>query len=357
MGWLDLLRFDRTPAGLTGSTLLLVQAATLDRAAGFIKLLQQRFANLAIVRIGSPGDSSPENLPQLTLTDDPQALGARLRKLQPERLVILGLDARYLAAVQAAGCPLHWINARDAAIGQADCKTVTVTLPTAALPAAMVTGDPLSGITQLPALSVNTGICQRFREQREGDRWLGYFAGTGENEEALAFRLFNRTIRHKMGVMLLAPRDSERCEPVYRDSLKYRLQTIRHRRLSTSWVPIKTRVYYIEDPQPLADLYACADFVVAGGTLDAASRAQPDLITPILHGRPVLVGPAHRNHPLVGAALDARVVLAGDDEEQMFTHICRIIDEPKAALERAGRAREWLASQPGAAQRVLAALG
>ncbi|MDA8225668.1 MAG: 3-deoxy-D-manno-octulosonic acid transferase [Betaproteobacteria bacterium] len=356
MGWLDLFRSNRTPAGMAGSSIVIAQADTLERASAFLQQLHQRFGNLSLAILDG-GGSAAYGYPSLTLSGQTEDIGVRLRKLQPQRLIVLGLGERHIETAQAAGCPVFWINARDEAIGKAGFKAVTVSHPLPQLPSASVTGDPLAAVSQLPALSVNTGICQRFKEQREGNRWLGYFAGTGEDEEAIAFQLFNRAIRYKMGMMLLAPRDPARCEPVYRDSLRYRLQTIRHRRLSTSYVPIKTRVYYVEDAQPLADLYACADFVVAGGTLHANAQTQPDLITPMQHGRPILVGPAGRGQPLLAAALEAGMVLAGNDEEAVFAHMRQIIDTPDATSALTRRAQEWLSHQPGAAQRVLAALG
>ncbi|ARU30862.1 hypothetical protein CAP31_03665 [Sulfuriferula sp. AH1] len=350
MGLFDFLGFNKLPADVVNSSLLITDAATLARADAFIAALQAKFHNIAIALVDTPVTAPA--LPHTILPEDSAAAIARLHKIQPQRVIALGLAGRYAPLLSALACPRFWINARDSGATEAGCQAVTAT-QAGVLSNAEVTGDPLAGLESLPTVTVDTGLCQRFKEQHESGRWLGYFAATGENEEDLAYALFSRAIRHKMGLMLLAPRDPERCEPVYRESIKYRLQTIRHQRLSTSFVPIKTRVYYIEQPHPLAAFYACVDFVVTGATLHADAKNAPDILSPILHGKPVLVGPAHRELPLIAAAIEAGAVLAGSDNEQLFAHIKTLIDDPAHGAKIASQARDWLDTQAGAMGRVL----
>ncbi|MHB1676463.1 MAG: hypothetical protein ACYCSS_02840 [Sulfuriferula sp.] len=351
MALFDFLGFNKLPAGMLGSSLILTNTYTLSRANEFITALQGKFHNIALAVTDSPIITL--NLPTLQLPADMEAAVERIKKIQPQRLIILGLSSAYVPLIEAANCPSFWLNARDPQIAAANCRLITTTRSLPDLPNATITGDPLADLANLPSIATDTEICRRFKEQRDGDRWLGYFAATGEAEEDYAYALFNRAMRHKMGLMLLAPRDPARCEPVYRESIKYRLQTIRHRRLSTSFVPIKTRVYYIEDAQPLESFYACADFIVAGGTLDAAAKNIPDIITPMMHGKPVLVGAAHREQPVIAAAIESGVVFAGMDSEAIFTHIKTLIDNPDLGIATARQAREWLCRQVGAATRVL----
>lgn len=352
MGLLDLLGFNKLPAGVAGSTLVVADAATLARAGELLDALQAKFRNVALAI--TDGGSYSGALPSLALPVEAEKTITRIEKIHPQRLIMLGLDGRHAALAKAADCPAWWVNARDVQAAQAGCQAVTVAHAGVEVPGAQVTGDPLAGLVQLPSVVAGSDICERFKEQREGGRWLGYFAATGEDEEDIAYAIFSRLMRHKMGLMLLAPRDPARCEPVYRESIKYRLQTIRHRRLSTSFVPIRTRVYYVEDPEPLEALYACVDFVVAGATLHAHARNTPDIITPILHGKPVIVGSAHREHALLAAAIQAGVVLAGDDNEQMFVHARRLIDDPDYSRRLAQQASAWLQVQAGALARVMA---
>lgn len=351
MGWLDLLGFNKIPAGLAGSTLLVTERALLPGADGLLAALQQKFGNLALALTDAGAYTG--SLPFIELPAATDKAASQLEKIRPQRLIILGLSGDHAGLVQAAQCPSWWINARDTRAAQSGCQAVTVAHAGIDVPGAHLTGDPLAGVAQLPPTEVDTALCDRFKEQREGGRWVGYFAATGEDEEDLAYAIFSRLMRHKMGLMILAPRDPARCEPVYRESIKYQLQTIRHRRLSTSFVPIKTRVYYVEDAQPLEALYACADFVVAGATLHANARHAPDIASPILHGKPVIVGPAQRSQPLIAAALEAGVVLAGDDSDQIFTQVKKLLDDPVYSQQFSTRAREWLRMQAGALHRVV----
>ncbi len=351
MGLLDWLGFGGTPANMQASSLVVCDRITYQRAGALLTALQNRFHNIALAFT----DQQPDNdlpYPAWQLPSDMAQCIARIKKIQPQRLIFLGADERFMALLPATSSPTSWINARNTALNDSACQLITTAMPIDGLHRAHVTGDPLSGIASLPAIQADTDICIRFKEQREGKRWLAYFAGTGESEEPLAYQMFSRAIRHQMGVMILAPQDAARYEPVYRDALKYRLQTIRHNRLSTSFVPIKTRVYYVESPDIMTKLYACADFVVIGGTLHDDAQHQPDVITPMLYHKPVLVGPAHSNHPAVAAALAAGVAQQGKDETELFNIMQQWIDDPASREQQAMQAQEWLSHQPGALNRV-----
>lgn len=350
MGLFDFLGFSH-PA-TTEASVVVCDLAAFQCAHGFLAALQQRFNNVLIAFV----DEMPAqaNYPVVQLSTEILTAQQKLKKMKPQRLIILNLSAQFSPLLTAVTCPIFWINAQEAEIAQLNCKLITTAMPIAALPHASVTGDPLSQLTELPSTNIDTSICERFKEQHEGKRWLAYFAGTGESEESIAYTLFNRAIRYQMGLMLLAPFDHARCEPVYRESIKYRLQTIRHNRLSTSFVPIKTRVYYIEDPEPFKKFYACVDLVILGGSLHADAQHLPDLITPMLFEKPIVVGTAQRNYPLLAAAIHANVIRHAKNEEELFTHMRGLIDDPHSGAQLAAKALEWLTLQPGACARVVA---
>ena len=357
MGLLDLLGFSRVPADVRGATLVVMNAADIEVAKPLLDALRNKLGALALATVGQTAVSAA--LPCIELPADLAKAAKLVTKIKPARLILLGLGGEFAALIPAAAAPAFWINAHDVEAAKGVDVKLLLADPALlnGLPNAIVTGDPLAGLESLPGIVQDEEMCVRFKEQHESDRWLGYFAGTGEDEEEEAYPIFNRLIRYKMGLMLLAPRDQDRCEPVYREAIKYKLQTIRHRRLSTSFVPVKTRVYFIEDPQPLEALYRCVDFVVAGGTLHANATNTPDIISPILHGKPVVVGPAHRNTPLVRSAAMARAVLAGHSAEEVFEHARMLLDNPKHREDLAKHARAWLEAQVGALQRVINAIG
>lgn len=194
----------------------------------------------------------------------------------------------------------------------------------------------------LPAYTPDTSLCERFQEFHDRGHWVFYVPGTGsDSEEAKAYGLLFEILRKQTAIMMIAPADPERYEPVYREAIKYSLPTIRHSRLFTSKVPKNNRVYFIEEAEPVRDFYACAGLVVAGGTLSDDTAATPDLLTPILAGKPVLVGP-HRQDPTVRAAVDAGVVRAADDVEGLAAAARELLSDPDAAAKLAADARTWL---------------
>lgn len=192
------------------------------------------------------------------------------------------------------------------------------------------------------------GLCSRFKEQREAKRWIGYFANLHEGEDTIAYRLFGAMMRIKMGLMILAPDREERFEPVYRDSLKYHLQTIRHGRLATSFAPLKTRVYFIETPGIIDAFYPCVNFCIPGGTL---AGGDVDLVSPITANCPLILGPAMPESAFKRGLLEAGGVVAANTLEEVVELARAWITNPEDARAHAQRATEWLAKNPQLAGR------
>lgn len=188
------------------------------------------------------------------------------------------------------------------------------------------------------------GPCARFKEQHQAKRWLAYFANLHEGEDALAYQVFGAMMRIRMGVMIIAPDHPSRYEPVYRDSLKYHLQTIRHGRLATSFVPLKTRVYFLETEGAMTDFYACANFCVPGGTLAGGAVS---LLPPIQAKCPLILGPAMPNNSLKQQLLEARAVVAAAHIEELVELARHWITQPEDAQAHAERAHAWLLQNPG----------
>ena len=350
----QLLSAARIPPGITGATLVIGEGAVLNGAGPFLARLKERFGPVAVGVV----DDTPYG-GEHPAVELPHAHGAglkRLRRIRPPRMIFLGrADRRFDLASAAGECPRYWINARDREVLETGCRRVTVAdhRHHRALPGTELTGDPLLGLDTLPPAPSDDSLCDRFRELRSRDAWISYFAATGEGEEAVAYGVFFELARRRQGLLVLAPFDPQRYEPVYRDALKYHLPTNRHSRLMTSYVPHSTRVYYVEEPRVLAGLYYCVDFTVAGGTLRAEARNAPDLIAPMLCDTPVVVGPARRDHPLVAAAVSAAVIASAGDSEELVNVCADLAEHPDRRRELADAARVWLAGQVGAAGRVM----
>ncbi|MHB1528485.1 MAG: 3-deoxy-D-manno-octulosonic acid transferase [Acidiferrobacteraceae bacterium] len=328
----------------TGATVLLRDVTTAV-PPGFLAALDSLFDPLAIVRLG-PGGEVPA---------DPGAAVRLLRRLKPRHIVVVGrlpCRADFLCKVKA---PVSWISAEQEDAGRVDARVITVRgrSQQGQLPGALVTGDPLLGIDGLPNLPDDM-LCERFRPMHERGRWVLYFADTEADEEVAAYATFLKLSRRGVGLLVLAPRDPARYEPVYRDAMRFHLMTNRHARLLTSFVPPQTRVYYLEDPAVGRGMYRCADVVVAGGTL-ATEGPDPDVILPLALARPVVAGPLGLAPVLAAARADGAVRAVGglDDLEPALMPLLTLAEERKRQGD-AGKA--WLEAQVGAAQRVLALL-
>lgn len=352
MSLLTLLGMPRVPAAVRGANLLIAAPESLAAARPFLEALERRIGPCVPISTGA-ATSETVSLPA-ALRQQPNWL----RRAGPQRLILLG-DLPQGAALRAAvEAPCAWINAPAGTAPAAEGDLVTVADPRQADESGGVhlTGDPLLGLSALPQPGVAHALCERFREQHRTGRWIAYFAGTGAGEEPLAYGSFFKLARKKMGFLALAPREAERYEPVYRDALRYRLPTNRHNRLSTSYVPLKTRVYYIEDPQVLEQMYDCADVVVAGGTLSPEAGVTPDVLTPILHGRPVIVGAEAGRDPIAAAAVRDGAVVPAADEDALVEAAYRLLTDEAQRAAQTALASRWAEAQPGATERVLALL-
>ncbi len=354
MSWFDFLRSGRVPDEAIGASLLVATADTLTEAVPFLRNVEQRFGRLALGVVGAGNYAGPWPHVLLPVGTARQ----RLPKPAPARVILLGRVPGGVDLARAAVCPVYWLNAEETEAAQIGAKVITLRRPEdqASVPSGVVTGDPLLNIDgSAPAVGDPT-FCERFKEFRERDQWVVYFAATGEEEEPLAYASFFQLLRRRAGLMALAPHDPARYEPVYRAAIPYRLPTNRHVRFMTSYVSHKTRVYFIEEPSALKAMYACADLVIAGGTLHAAAANGPDLVTPLSLGRATIVGPARRNDALVRAALEAGVIVSADDVEGLVGAAESLLSDVTRRQDLGARAHAWIAQHAGAAERVLALL-
>ncbi|MFA7495562.1 MAG: 3-deoxy-D-manno-octulosonic acid transferase [Acidithiobacillus sp.] len=184
--------------------------------------------------------------------------------------------------------------------------------------------------------------CERFKEYRDRQRCVVYFPNLHEGEDPEAYSVFLSLMRVRMGIMILAPDREERFEPVYRDALKYHLQTIRHSRLFTSYVPLKTRVYFVETAEVRDAFYGCADFCVPGGTLVGGAI---DLAKPIEAGCPLILGPKMPDNAVRQGLLAAGAAVWAADNNALIELAKAWFADPDAAKTASEKARQWWAQQ------------
>lgn len=342
--WFGILRGPRIDPADMGKALVLRAGATAVPPE-FQSALGTRLGAAVHVTVGEGEQCPPHG----------GAVQRLLLKLKPRRVIVLG-SLPVPGDCLAGAAPLVWISAEqaDAARSGATAITVRSAVQQQQLPGAQVTGDPLLGIDpRVPG--DDAGLCGRFKEIRDRNRWVLYFADTEEGEENLAYATFLQLSRKGVGLLALAPRDPERYEPVYREAMRFHLMTNRHRRLMTSYIPHKTRVYYIEDPDVGHAMYHCADVVVAGGTLLTAGTPV-SLVAPLLLGRPVLAGPL-RVSALLRAAIADGAVLGAASPEALEQPLAALLASAEARAQQGQRGQDWIRLQMGAQERVLPLLG
>ncbi len=352
MGLAGLFSAGSVPKTLIGRTLVLGEGADLVAAAELISALETKLGPIALGVVGDAPYDGP--YAQLTLPREHGADRKRLKRLSPSRVIVVGRADKRFDLLERTSAPTYWLNAASPEAGEIGCALVTVAseLQRSRIPTASLTGDPVLGLSSLPAIEADPAVCERFKEYRDRGHWIVYASGTGDHEEATAYGLLFELLRHKTAILVLAPRDPERYEPVYRDAIKYNLPTIRHSRLMTSYVPNKNRVYFVEASEALLPLYQCPDLVILGGTLQPHSGVRTDLLTPLLLGRPVIAGPIH-DDALTRSAVGAGVVPTCEDIEALAKTALRLLEDPQSAHTLAEGASAWLRLQPGARERVI----
>ncbi|MDA8391113.1 MAG: hypothetical protein M0Z76_10360 [Gammaproteobacteria bacterium] len=331
---------------LPGALWAVATAAVAIEAQDFLEALAAR-APLGLLLLDDAPYGGP--IPWLRL---PRLAAARtVGRLQPRRLVMLEDDPRARALAAVSPARTVWINGASADLLALGRVFVASTMQETQVGGGELTGDPL--VAPLPvAPTPQADFCARFQAVRAAGRWIVYFAATTEGEEPLAYGAFLQIAVTSGGLLALAPADPARHEGVYREAIKYHLLTTRQRRLMTSEVPAKTRVYYIEDAPARRSMYDCADLIVVGGTFRGGAV---DMAAALAPGRPLLIGP-HRQDPLVRAAVRARIAVTCDREADLAACCRSLLGDADARAQYAQAIHAWLHQQPMARQQVLDAL-
>jgi len=325
---------------VVGGAQILSESASLVRA-----LAEGARGPLGLIYL----DGGPKEAPAWPWISFPRGRASRVMgRLRPADLVCLDdtQDARALAG--AASCPVVWVNGRSSELLALGQVVVASRILAQEVGGGLLLGDPCVE-WPLPPPPVEPSFCERFQAVRGAGRWIVYCVDTASGEETLAYNTFLALSARGGGLLALAPRDESRFEPIYRESIKYHLLTVRQRRLITSEVPPKTRVYYIEDTSAREAMASCADLLILGGTFTPDS---PIRASSLWAGVPVLVGP-HGTDPLVRSAVRAGVVTLCEDAKDLVVQAARLLDDPKQRDQAAEDLRAWLTLQGAARSRFL----
>ncbi len=333
---------------LPGAVWVVATCESVQAARGFLEDLAARLTRPVAVLLLDEGPYQEPWPWALAPRFGPERVALRLK---PAGLVILDDHPMARGIAHHGVCPVSWINARSPDLLGLGRVLVDSEAQATAIGGGLVTGNPCLD-WPAPLEPVDETFCGRFQSVRKAGRWLMYFAATVPGEETLAYATFLNISARSGGLLALAPADAARHEEVYRESIKYHLLTTRQKRLMTSEVPPKTRVYYIEEESARQAMYACADAIVMGGTF---AEGPTEALIALSAGVSVVVGPRHHD-PLVGAAVLADAVIACDHEAALTVETARLMADPVLRASRAARLRDWVALQPGARSRAVALL-
>jgi 3-deoxy-D-manno-octulosonic-acid transferase len=205
-----------------------------------------------------------------------------------------------------------------------------------------------SSTLQARPLRDNCSLCQRFQEFYQKNYWVGMVYGMEAGEEKALYPLLYQLARQRQGILLLAPRDPEQYEPIYRELLSYRLPITRDNRLMTSFVPKNSRIYYIED-QAIADNFlSCVDFIIFGGCFKQ-KLSTANALLPLLTAAPLFASTACQN-PWFAAAESSGWLTTANDNNDLAAAIIKTWQQPLASMESR---IAWLNWQAGSRRRLI----
>ena len=342
------------PPDEVGGTLVIGNGVDLDRCAPWLDRLPQRWAPLVLGRPEGTATGTSRGPMAYTLPRAPRRLATWARRLAPMRVVLIGDSPALEALGSTLEAPVFWIQGPSTSeSGELSRRPVRFRAAPGDAWHMEWIGDPTLPDWIEPAPPTEPILCDRFAELRERGQWILYGVDSGIGEEEQAMRLLFQLGRFGLGLLILGPAHASRYEPAYRSLIGYNLPITRHVRLITSRVPRKTRVYYVEEAAVRDPLFACADAVIAGGTLSPEAGVVPDLITPIVAGCPVWVGPA-RSDPMAAALVAEGGAPALDRVEALAEQLGPELQDAEASAARVRRQRDWLDAQRGAPERFLA---
>ncbi|MCK6371134.1 MAG: glycosyltransferase, partial [Gammaproteobacteria bacterium] len=180
--------------------------------------------------------------------------------------------------------------------------------------------------------------------------WIG--ASTHQDEEQVLIEAHRQVLERRPDTLLvLVPRHPERFAAVAVLLQRSGLRSIR--RSSSERCSPDTQVFLGDSMGELTMLYAGADVAFVGGSL--VPIGGHNLLEPAALGLPSLTGRYNFNAPDIAELLTAEgATIVVQDASHIAAEILRLLDDPAERARRGALARELLANNRGAVDRLLA---
>lgn len=191
---------------------------------------------------------------------------------------------------------------------------------------------------------------QALRQRLGAARPVWVAASTHEGEEEQVLAAHGRVLAEQPGALLvLAPRHPGRCPRVAELCRRAGMSVVWHSR--PEGAPEAAQVYLVDTLGELASFYGACDVAFVGGSL--VSVGGHNVLEPAVLGVPVLTGP----HVVHFALIVERLREAGGlrqvpDEGELARAVCGFIADPALRESEGARARRFVESNRGAAERV-----
>ena len=174
---------------------------------------------------------------------------------------------------------------------------------------------------------------------------------TREGEEAILASAFREaSVVHPQTLFVVAPRHPQRFDEAERALPDFPI--IRRSHLPVATVPSLPAVLLLDTLGELAGLYAHADVVFMGGSLNGWGGH--NVLEPALSGRPVIVGPSMQNfRQITDDLLEVGGLLQVDSADELSVALKRLLGNPDQRATLGENGRRLAESKRGATKRCI----
>jgi 3-deoxy-D-manno-octulosonic-acid transferase len=179
--------------------------------------------------------------------------------------------------------------------------------------------------------------------------WIA--ASTMPGEDELVLDAFSKLRKHHGNLtLLIAPRHPDRFDAVERTIRARGFSCTRRTRLEAG-----ADILLLDSVGELASTFRHASVVFVGGSL--VPRGGHNILEPAAFSKPIVFGPHMENfREIRDLFIGARAAIEVHNAEELATTLDRLLTDTQQAAELGARARQVVAENTGATERVLAYL-